>query len=154
MLPKVLNLSPIGVVRNKVTNPKQRGWASVRSDLLLDERYAEALDGIEDYSHVIVIFWLDQAKPPEAMKDYVQGRKELPFVGLFARRAPNRPNPLAVTTVPVIGRAGNILRVQGLDALDGTPLLDIKAYTPAFDKVDNPRVPGWNRLIYEDEDYF
>ena len=151
---KVLSLSSIGVVRNTVKNPKQRGWASVASDLVLEERYAEALDGVEDYSHVMVIFWLDQAKAPKSMKEHVQGRKELPVVGIFARRAPIRPNPIAVTSVPLVSRNGNILRVKGLDAIDGTPLLDIKPYTPAFDQVDGAHVPGWSRLIYEDEDYF
>ena len=154
MRPKVLSLSSIGIVRNAVTDPKQRGWAAVASDLVLEERYAEALDGIEDYSHVMVIFWLDQAKAPKSMKDHVQGRKELPVVGFFARRAPTRPNPIAVTSVPLVSRNGHILRVRGLDAIDGTPLLDVKPYTPAFDQVDGAQVPGWNRLIYEDEDYF
>ena len=154
MIPKVLSLRPIGVVRNEVTNQKQRGWASIASDLVLDECYAEALDGIEDFSHAVVIFWLDRAKAIDSLKDHVQGRKELPVVGVFARRAPIRPNPLAVTAVPIISREGHILRVKGLDAIDGTPLLDIKPYTPAFDKMDAARVPEWSRLVYEAEDYF
>ena len=151
---KKLTLTPIGKVRNSVNNPRQRGWASVVSDLVLEERYAEALDGIEDFSHVLVIFWIDRAKAPQSLREHVQGRKELPVVGLFARRAPSRPNPIGVTAVQVVRRRKNILTVKGLDAIDGTPLLDIKPYTPAFDRVNNARVPGWSQLIYEAEDYF
>ena len=98
----------------------------VVSDLVLDDWYTEALDGIEDYSHVLVIFWMDQAGPPKTLKGQVQGREELPIVGLFAPRAPSRPNPVGVSAVALLSREKNILRVQGVDAIDGTPLLDIK----------------------------
>ncbi len=151
---KTLTLTPIGKVRNDVTNPRQRGWSSVVSDLVLEESYADALDGIEDYSHVLVIFWLDRAKAPQSLKEHVQQRRELPVVGVFARRAPSRPNPLAVTAVQVIGRRKNVLTVKGLDAIDGTPVLDIKPYTPAFDRVNDARVPTWSDLIYGAENYF
>ncbi len=124
------------------------------SDLVLEGSYAEALDGIEDYSHVLVIFWLDRAKRPQSLKEHVQSRKELPVVGVFARRAPSRPNPIAVTAVQVISRRENVLTVKGLDAIDGTPILDIKPYTPAFDRINDARVPSWSDLIYGVEDYF
>ncbi len=154
MKPRNVTLTPIGEVQNEVTDPRRRGWASVVSDLVLEESYADALDGIEDYSHVLVIFWLDRAKAPQSLKEHVQRRKELPVVGVFARRAPSRPNPIAVTAVRVMSRKKNILTVKGLDAINGTPILDIKPYTPAFDKVDEARVPEWNDLIYAGEDYF
>ena len=119
----------------------------------MDEQYTEALDGLEDYSHVVVIFWMDRAGPPKSLKGHVQGRAELPIVGIFARRGPSRPNSIGVTAVPLLSRDKNVLRVQALDAIDGTPLLDIKPYTPAFDKVENARVPEWCTRIYEIEDY-
>jgi tRNA-Thr(GGU) m(6)t(6)A37 methyltransferase TsaA len=125
----MLTITPIGTVRNEVKTPIVKGWGRVLSDLVLEERYAEALDGIEDYSHVVVIFWMDQAGPPESLKGHVQNRKDLPIAGLFARRGPSRPNPIGVTAVPLLSRAKNVLRVQGLDAIDGTPLVDIKPYT-------------------------
>jgi tRNA (adenine37-N6)-methyltransferase len=120
----------------------------------LDEEYTEALDGLEDYSHVLVIFWMDQAGPPKSLKDHVQGRKDLPVAGLFARRAPSRPNPIGITAVPLLQRDKNVLRVRGMDAIDGTPLLDIKPYTPAFDRVEDARIPEWCKRVYEIEDYF
>jgi len=144
----------IGEVRNIIKKPQPKGWASVFSDLILEECYVEALDGIEDYSHVLVVFWLDRAEPPRLLKEHVQGREDLPIAGIFARRGPSRPNPIAITAVPIISRDWNILRVRGLDAIDGTPLLDIKPYTPAFDRVDDARVPEWSKTIYEKEDYF
>jgi tRNA-Thr(GGU) m(6)t(6)A37 methyltransferase TsaA len=150
----MLTLTPIGTVRNEIRTPIVQGWGKVVSDLLLDERYTEGLDGIEDFSHVIVIFWMDQAGSPKSMKGHVQNREDLPVVGLFARRGPSRPNPIGITAVRILGRDKNVLRVQGLDAMDGTPVLDIKPYTPAFDSVKNPRIPEWCRRVYEIENYF
>ena len=149
----MLTVTPIGIVRNEIKIPIVRGWGKVVSDLVLDERYTEALDGLEGYSHVVVIFWMDRAGPPKSLKGHVQGRAELPIVGIFARRGPSRPNSIGVTAVPLLSRDKNVLRVQALDAIDGTPLLDIKPYTPAFDKVENARVPEWCTRIYEIEDY-
>ena len=122
----MLTITPIGTVRNEVKTPILNAWGKVVSDLVLEERYAEALDGLEDFSHVLVIFWLDQAGPPKSLKDHVQGRKELPVAGLFAQRAPSRPNPIGVSAAPVLSREKNVLRVQALDAIDGTPVIDIK----------------------------
>ena len=147
-------MTPIGVVRNEVKTPIRQGWGTIVSDLVVDERYTEALDGLEDYSHVVVIVWMDRADVPGSMKRHVQGREELPIVGIFATRGPSRPNAIGVTAVPMLSRERNVLRVQGLDAIDGTPLLDIKPYTPAFDRVEHARVPGWCERIYAIEGYF
>jgi tRNA-Thr(GGU) m(6)t(6)A37 methyltransferase TsaA len=149
----MLSITAIGIVRNEIKTPIVQGWGKVVSDLVLDERYTEALDGLEDYSHVVVIFWMDRAGPPKSLKGHAQDRPDLPVAGIFARRGPSRPNPVGVSAVPLLSREKNVLRVQALDAIDGTPLIDIKPYTPAFDKVENARIPEWNRLIYEIEDY-
>ena len=150
----MLTLTPIGTVCNEIKTPIVQGWGKVVSDLVLDERYTEALDGIDDYSHVVVIFWMDQAGPPKSLKGHVQSREDLPVAGLFARRGPSRPNPIGITAVPVLRHEKNVLRVQGVDAMDGTPVLDIKPYTPAFDSVENPRIPEWCKRVYEIENYF
>ena len=148
-----MDLTPIGQVRNEVKTPALGGWGQVESDLVLEERYSEAMDGIEDYSHVLVVFWIDRSEP-QPTKGHVQRREELPVVGVFAGRRPGHPNPIGVTAVKIMGRRGNVLRVRGLDAIDGTPLLDVKPYTPAFDRVEDARVPDRCTLIYEKEDYF
>jgi tRNA (adenine37-N6)-methyltransferase len=150
----MLTLTPIGVVRNEIKTPIVQGWGQIVSDLVLDEQYTEALDGLEDYSHVLVIFWMDQAGPPKSLKGHVQGRKDLPVAGLFARRAPSRPNPIGITAGPLLQRDKNVLRVRGVDAIDGTPLLDIKPYMPAFDSVECARIPEWCKRVYEIEGYF
>jgi tRNA (adenine37-N6)-methyltransferase len=116
----MLTVTPIGIVRNEIKIPIVRGWGKVVSDLVLDEQYTEALDGLEDYSHVVVIFWMDRAGPPKSLKGHVQGRAELPIAGIFARRGPSRPNSIGVTAIPLLSRDKNVLRVQALDAIDGT----------------------------------
>jgi tRNA (adenine37-N6)-methyltransferase len=150
----MLTLTPIGTVRNEIKTPIVQGWGDILSDVVLDERYTEGLDGIENYSHMIVLFWLGEAGPPKSLKGHVQGRDDLPVAGLFARRGPSRPNPIGVSAVPLLHREKNVVRVQGLDAIDGTPVLDIKPYTPAFDRVENARVPEWCKRVYEVEGYF
>jgi tRNA (adenine37-N6)-methyltransferase len=150
----MLTLTEIGTVRNEIRTPIVQGWSKIVSDLVFDEQYTEGLDGIEDYSHALVLFWLGEAGPPKSLKGHVQGRDDLPVAGLFARRGPSRPNPIGVSAVPLLHREKNVLGVQGLDAIDGTPVLDIKPYTPAFDRVENARVPEWCNRVYEVEDYF
>ena len=103
----MLTLTPIGTVRNEIKTPILQGWGTVVSDLVLDEGYTEGLDGIEDYSHVIVIFWMDQAGPPKSLKRHVQSREDLPVAGLFARRGPSRPNPIDITAVQLLRREKN-----------------------------------------------
>jgi len=136
-------LRPIGRVVSPVAEPSQHEWESVVSDVVVDGAYAEALDGIEEFSHVIVIFYFHRSQPPAALRIHPARREELPLVGLFATRSPARPNPIGVTTVRLLERRGNVLRVQGLDAIDGTPVLDIKPHIPIADACEGARVPRW-----------
>ena len=84
---------------------------------------------------------LTQGQPP--IKLHPKGKLELPEVGLFASRSPNRPNPVGKTTVRLLERRGNILKVEGLDAIDGTPVIDIKPYIPGRDSATDTKVPSW-----------
>ena len=72
-----------------------------------------------------------------------RGRADMPELGIFAQRAKHRPNPIGITAVAVVDRVGAVLRVRGLDAIDGTPILDLKPYFPEFDRIEAPRVPEW-----------
>lgn len=141
-----INLKPIGFVKNNIKEPRFGNFADEISEIIVDEKFTEALDGIDDYSHVIIVYWLD------GVKDYVikhrpQGNPNVPIVGIFACRCPRRPNPIAITTVKLIGREGNKIKVKGLDILDGTPIIDIKPYWPQYDKVENAKIPDWvNKL--------
>ncbi len=111
----------------------------------LHRRWLKALDGIQGFSHLIVIFWLDRARAPE-LRIHPKGIKAVPKLGLLATRTPHRFNPIGFTVVRLIGKRGTVLRVEGLDAWDDTPILDIKPYT-AKDAVKKIRMPGWVKLL-------
>ncbi len=141
-LPPV-TLRPIGVVRNKVKEPTREGWKKVVSDIVLDESLTEALDGLEKFSHIIVLYWMHRIAGQASAKVHPQGNQKLPLVGVFATRSPKRPNSIGKATVRLIRRQDNILKVQGLDAIDGTPVLDIKPYIPNYDSARSARVAPW-----------
>lgn len=143
----VMTLKPIGFVRNgvKETPVGQHGWwEKLISEIVVDSGLAEALDGLEEYSHIIIICWMDRVDSSDmSLKIHPRGRNDLPLTGLFATRTPNRPNPLSKTTVRLLRRRDNILTVEGLDVLDRTPVVDIKPYIPGYDSVDDAAAPEW-----------
>jgi tRNA-Thr(GGU) m(6)t(6)A37 methyltransferase TsaA len=144
-------LKPIGKVISEITEP-QRGigeWDDVVSEIVIEEDLNEHLEGLEEFSHILVVFWMHKSpvegSPPR--KVHPKGRADLPLVGLFATRAPYRPNSLGVSTVKLIERRGNILIVKGLDALNGTPVIDIKPYMPPIDDPTEVRMPDWVKKL-------
>ena len=139
-------LKAIGFVRNEMKQPLREGWEEIVSNIVIDDSLTEALDGLEEYSHIIVLYWLHQSDVTGrlAAKVHPMGRPDLPLVGLFATRSPHRPNPLGKAMVRLLERQGNILKVKGLDAMDGTPVLDIKPYLPGYDSTDGARVAPWS----------
>ncbi len=143
-----VHLTPIGKAKNTSKKPALAGWKNLITEIVLDKRYAKGLDGIEDYSHVIIVYWMGQEKECH-LKHHPQGRKDVPYGGIFACRCPQRPNRIAISTVKLLSRKRNTVKVRGLDILNGTPILDIKPYTPHYDRVNNAKVPAWvNRLIF------
>ncbi len=139
-------IKPIGIARNDVEKSRFGGWDKVISEIILNEEYREALDGIDDYSHLIVLFWMDQVK---ACKIKHQPQGIGPLVGILACRCPARPNPIAITTVKLLEHKGNRLKVKGLDVINNTPIIDIKPYTPQYDEVKDAKAPAWiNELEY------
>ena len=138
-------LKPIGTVHNQVTGPKRHEWDEVTSRIEIDEEWGQHLEGLEEFSHIMVIFWMHRSpsdmRPP--VKIHPRGRADLPLVGLFATRAPHRPNSLGVSVVRLTQRRGNTLTVQGLDAFDGTPVIDIKPYMPPLEDLSDVRMPDW-----------
>lgn len=137
----------IGVVKNEVkerSRAERDWWADLVSQIVIDNRLTEALDGLEEFSHIIVIYWMHRLDEDEIpLKIHPRGQPELPLVGLFVTRTPNRPNPIGKATIRLLQRRGNILRVKGLDAIDGTPVIDIKPYLPKYDSADDAQVPQW-----------
>ena len=145
-----VSMRPIAVVRNNVFEPMPDGWEGVRSDLIFREELMGALDGIETYSHVTVVFVCHQVPDEERAALHIQpghiqpgGDPGLPEQGVLATRSQRRPNAVGVTVVSLLRRRRNILRVLGLDAIDGTPVLDIKPYLPHYDSVVEATVPDW-----------
>jgi len=109
------------------------------SEIEVFEEFEQGLQDIEGFSHIVVIFWFHQS---EGYTLLVKPPGEDSLRGLFATRSPRRPCPLAMTVVQLVARDGNTLRVKGLDAVDGTPLLDIKPYIPSAYEQGTVRV-GW-----------
>ncbi len=140
-----ITLKPIGFVRNEIKEASPTGgdWGEIVSEIVIDSRLTEALEGLEEFSHIVVLYWMHRVAEVELpLKVHPMRRKELPLIGLFATRAPNRPNRIGKTTVRLLERHGNILKVKGLDALDGSPVIDIKPYIPKDDLLD-VKVPRW-----------
>ncbi len=144
MMKKIL-VKPIGKVRNAFRKKKNEGWESAVSEIIIDPQFEEALEGVEDYSHLLIIFWLNRLKKNErrVKKIHPKSRQDLPLVGIFATRTQFRPNPIGLTLVQFIRRKKNILRVRGLDAMDGTPVIDIKPISPLHEFLQDFRVPEW-----------
>ena len=140
-----MTLKPIGIVRKGIKRTAAKcDREKVVSDIIINTSLTEALDGLEESSHIVVLYWMHQAMSGEVpLKIHPRGRQELPLLGLFATRTPNRPNPVGKAMVRLLQRRGNILRVEGLDAIDGTPVIDIKPYIPGYDSVTNAKVPPW-----------
>lgn len=146
---KGITVTPIGYAKNKVKRPQQGGWKNVISTIELDRKYMKGLKGIKDYSHLLIIFHMNLAKHYE-LTHVPQGKVGVvPEVGVFACRCPARPNPIGITTAKLLSVSANKIKVKGLDVLDGTPIVDIKPYTPNYDSVKNARVPAWvSKLDY------
>ena len=145
-----IELEPVGFVRNKVTDRKDVSWGDDVSSIVLEEQYVSGLKGLEDFSHVIILYWLDQAcyVPEKHLQRRPQNREDMPLVGIFSQRGKDRPNRIGMTSVEIVSVSEDALVVKGLDAVDGTPVLDIKPYYPAYDKKD-ASVPEWVDSLME-----
>jgi len=137
-------MEPIGQVRNDVRRPMRGGWEDVLSEIILRAGLEGTTEGLECFSHIVVLFWMHEVTRGGAVSARVhpKGRQDLPLVGLFATRSPERPNPIGLSVVRLLDCQGNTLRVKGLDAIDGTPVVDIKPYMPR-DLVVGATSPEW-----------
>lgn len=137
---------PVGIVSSDRTEMSAGHWANVESRIELDPQYVKGLAGLSEFSHVVVIFHLDRIPAFDVAKQIARnprGMENLEPVGVFAQRTKFRPNPIGVTAVELLAVDGKGITVRGLDALDGTPVLDIKPYIPAFERKDDVRLPSW-----------
>jgi len=139
-------VKPIGVVRSSVKEPRMGGWESLESTIVVQDRWAGALDGLEAFSHIFVIYWIhlvSERAQETTTHVHPRGDHRIPLQGVFATRSPVRPNPIGLKVVALVERRGNVLRVRGLDAIDGTPVLDLKPYFFYYDGVPESTVADW-----------
>ena len=138
-------LKAIGTVRSPATEPVDQDWGHVTAEIHLNQELAPGLRGLEQFSHAIIVFLMHRAtfEPATDLVRRPQGRPEMPKIGIFAQRAKHRPNPIGVTAVQILDVTDNVLKIKGLDAIDGTPILDIKPYFPLFDRLNQPATPPW-----------
>ncbi len=140
-----MTLTPIGVIHSPYKSlgdcPRQASKSEVVAVIEVFEQYAGGLKDIEGFSHLILLYWLHKSHGYSLL---VRTPWDTELHGLFTTRSPNRPNPIGISVVKLIERRGNILRVKGIDAIDGTPLIDIKPYVPEFNfnDRDEKRI-GW-----------
>jgi tRNA-Thr(GGU) m(6)t(6)A37 methyltransferase TsaA len=137
------NMRPIGVIHSPYTEKSQTPIQPSRSQMPgsveVYPEFAEGLQGLEGFSHIIILYIFHQSKGYSLhVKPFLDHQEH----GLFATRYPYRPNPIGLSIVRVEGIQANILNVADIDVLDGTPLLDIKPYVPDFDVRENART-GW-----------
>jgi formylmethanofuran dehydrogenase subunit E len=136
-----MELKPIGVIHSPYKDRKEcppQGREEI-CEIEIFDQYAEGSKDIDGFSHLILLYWLHSAKGYSLL---VKTPWDSEPHGVFATRSPNRPNPIGFSIVELIERDGNKLKVKGLDALEGTPLIDIKPYLPEIDAKANVRV-GW-----------
>jgi len=146
-----IKVKPIGHVKRSSKQEDVRD-KSLISEIVLRKGLTKALDGIEGFSHMFVVFYMHQVRK-EAMKMlkvHPRGRTDLPLLGVFATRTAFRPNPIGLTLVELLKREENVLIVRGLDAFDDTPVLDIKPYDHQ-DMATDVRVPKWRKKLEEKE---
>jgi len=136
-------LRAIGIVKNEITKATRLDSEDVVSDIVIDESLTEALDNLDEFSHIIVLYWMHEIRGDYPKKVHPMRRPDIPLKGVFATRSPNRPNSIGKATVKLLERQGNVLKVEGLDAINGTPVIDIKPYIPGYDSVENAKTPSW-----------
>ena len=127
---------PIGVVRSALKDPadapKQGALTGQEAESVVDPLFLPATDGLENRGKIIVLCWMHGADR-DRLKVHPRGREDRPERGVFSTRSPHRPNPISLHTVTLLSILGNVLRVRGMDAIDGTPVVDIKSHSPELD---------------------
>ncbi len=129
---------PVGIVRKK-------GRAV---SIEIQKRFKEALLGLDQFSHVYVLYWFHKNDTPEkrrTLQVHPRGNKRNPLTGVFATHSPYRPNLLALTVCKIQSIKDNVMVINGIDAVDGTPVIDIKSYNPKNEAIPPFRLPDWAR---------
>lgn len=142
-----ITMEPIGFVRTTAVGDEVKDKSRL-SEIVLRKEMVDALEGITGFSHYFVLFWLGQisSEQRKTMRVHPRGRRDLPLLGVLATRTNLRPNPVGLTLVELVKVEGNVLTVRGLDAFDGTPVLDVKPFD-FWDTAKDAKVPKWWRKL-------
>lgn len=167
-----ITITPVGTVHNTIAEPslvaredgltlqgshaammeRARKTDTEVSEIVIRKDLEDILTGIEEYSHLVVLYWA-HAVPAERRsltRVHPMGRKDFPEVGIFSTCSPARPNPVLTTVVRLVQRQGNVLRVTGLDAINDSPVIDIKPYVSEFCPREGVRIPAWMQQIQDE----
>ncbi len=148
---KTITLSPIAYVKNPRKQAKDDFWGNVISEItLVDELPAECFEGIETFSHVEVIYYFDKSTQEMKGAAHPRENKDWPKTGIFAQRKKDRPNHIGTTIVELISHKGKTITVKNLDAIDGTPVLDIKPVVKEFLPLSKVIQPKWVSILMKD----
>lgn len=152
-----IKLNPIDFVRIRLVDDEIREQPidEFEADVEVLDEYTDGLEAIDSFSHLLIFFYMHKITTenrkrlkikPRVVTKYGLSLEEVPLVGVFCLDSPNRPNPIGLSAVRLLCRKGNILHVKGLDALNETPVLDIKPYSPAR-KIEKFELPEWYKEI-------
>jgi len=145
-----IKLKPIGFVSSPVTQRMDENWGEITCRIVLKPEFAGSLLGLEGFSHVIIVTYLHEAHYDKGkhLQRRPRNLETMPKVGILSQRAKNRPNPIGITAVKIIDVGNDSIEVKGLDAINETPILDIKPYYPHYDRIDDAQIPEWvDRLM-------
>lgn len=146
-------IEPIGFVEAERKEAFDDDWGGAVSRIVLTDRFeAEALAGLETFSHVEVLFFFDRVREEKIVSGarHPRGNTDWPAIGIFAQRGKDRPNRLGSTVCRVLGREGRTLQVAELDAIDGTPVIDLKPVMQEFLPRGELRQPSWSSELMRD----
>jgi tRNA-Thr(GGU) m(6)t(6)A37 methyltransferase TsaA len=134
----------IGEVKSPVTEAVDMNWGAVISEIVLKPEFAPGLLGLGDFSHAMILTFLHEAKyvPEVHLRRHPQERQDMPLLGIFAQRARHRPNRIGVTACEIVEVTESRVKVRALDAINGTPVIDVKPYVPVYDRKD-ATIPEW-----------
>ncbi len=148
------HMKPVGFVRGGRPEATDDDWGRSRARIELDPAGFDetALQGLADFSHAEIVYVFDRVTDAEITTGarHPRGRQDWPKIGIFAQRGKNRSNRIGVTVCRVVSVSGRTLEVEGLDAIDGTPVLDIKPYLSGFAPRGDIREPAWAKEIMKE----
>jgi tRNA-Thr(GGU) m(6)t(6)A37 methyltransferase TsaA len=146
-------VEPIGVVRSPRTEPRDDDWGEIEATIELGREVVgpQSLKGLEEFSHVEVVYLFHLVEPGSYERNArrPRGNPEWPEVGIYAQRAKRRPNRIGISVCELLGIDGTTLSVRGLDAIDGTPVLDLKPHMTEFAPRGEVRQPQWSRQLMD-----